>query len=420
MYPRSIVLAATLALFFVQPVSSYSVLFPNEQWETGDIPLDRDSSTTLYYYLFKSRSPAPRSLVIWLNGGPGSSSAVGLLLENGPYMLNKTGGLNRNPYAWNEFHDVLFVDQPAGVGYSKLRSPSRACRNGTCVAKEFYAFLLGFYSLHPEYAGRPLYMTGESYAGHFLPAIAGYLIRANNPDIQIKGIAIGNGFTDSIVHFSYAPEFLYRNGLLNLGTYILASAAALSCNMMTVLGSHPKQKEHDYCTVVDFAISKLLSTVINVYNIDKNYTYDDNLRSVENFFADKTVQKAFNTEGRNFTRSSEVVADAMELDATLSLSSELGFVADSGCNVLLFYGNRDYVCNWMGGEALAHLVPWSWKDDFAALPYQDWTVNGKRKGQLKKLRNYALLVVENAGHLLPLDLPMEAREVLEQFIAGAL
>lgn len=64
------------------------------------------------------------------------------------------------------------------------------------MAADFYIFLKGFYNLYPEYKGRHLFVTGESYAGHYVPAISAYIVAQKNPDMVLIGSAIGNGLVD--------------------------------------------------------------------------------------------------------------------------------------------------------------------------------------------------------------------------------
>jgi carboxypeptidase C (cathepsin A) len=82
----------------------------------------------LFYWLFKNTSLPTNDqtpLVLWLNGGPGASSMFGLFLENGPLKVTKTGpgmddfSLGLAPQgSWGDQVDILYVDQPAGTGFS--------------------------------------------------------------------------------------------------------------------------------------------------------------------------------------------------------------------------------------------------------------------------------------------------------------
>eukprot|EP00831_Metopus_contortus_P049143 TRINITY_DN4043_c0_g1_i4.p3 TRINITY_DN4043_c0_g1~~TRINITY_DN4043_c0_g1_i4.p3 ORF type:complete len:191 (+),score=41.52 TRINITY_DN4043_c0_g1_i4:35-607(+) len=104
----------------------------------------------------------------------GASSALGVFSEGGPYIVNnKTKELERNIYAWNEVADVLFIDQPVGVQFSFANDQSSMCKTEGCVADDLYTFLVAFYSRYPEYKKRNLYISGVSYGGHYVPAIAG-------------------------------------------------------------------------------------------------------------------------------------------------------------------------------------------------------------------------------------------------------
>jgi carboxypeptidase C (cathepsin A) len=78
-------------------------------------------------------------------------------------------------------------------------------RNENDIAKDFERFLDGFYLKYPEYKRVELYITGESFAGHYIPAIASHLFRETN--YTIAGIAIGNGWVDPVYQFPAYADF---------------------------------------------------------------------------------------------------------------------------------------------------------------------------------------------------------------------
>lgn len=109
--------------------------------------LDISETKHLFFWFFESRSkPAEDPLVLWLNGGPGCSSTTGLLFELGPCQIakNKDGQVNvtHNPYSWTDTANVIFLDQPVGVGYSY--SDNEQVNNSPAAAEDVYAFLTLF------------------------------------------------------------------------------------------------------------------------------------------------------------------------------------------------------------------------------------------------------------------------------------
>jgi len=78
--------------------------------------------------------------IIWLNGGPGSSSQLGNLMELGPFWLVPDSSqpyvVVRNNYTWVKDYNVLFVDQPVGTGlsYADPRVPTAYVKSMDDVA----------------------------------------------------------------------------------------------------------------------------------------------------------------------------------------------------------------------------------------------------------------------------------------------
>lgn len=129
----------------------------------GTLPNTPSGNSSLFFWFFPSKNPAASDeITIWLNGGPGCSSLVGLLQENGPFLWQPgTYAPIPNPYSWVNLTNMVWVDQPAGTGFS----PGPPTVNDeTDVANQFMDFWKRFvdtFDLH----GRKVYITGESYAG---------------------------------------------------------------------------------------------------------------------------------------------------------------------------------------------------------------------------------------------------------------
>ena len=70
------------------------------------------------------------------------------------------------------------------------------------ISEDAYYFLQGFVQKFPQYSQNPLYIIGESYGGHYAPAIAHRIWRGNQHprngtiSLNLSGVAIGNGLTD--------------------------------------------------------------------------------------------------------------------------------------------------------------------------------------------------------------------------------
>ena len=136
-----------------------------------------ERGTRLHYWLALSSAErsAKTPLVLWLNGGPGSSSVLGMLQEHGPLLIDKDGGLMDNPYAWTTVGHLLVLESPAGVGYSNCEAMERggSCANtDISTAAAAAAALVDFYAKFPELRANPFFITGESYAGVYCPTLA--------------------------------------------------------------------------------------------------------------------------------------------------------------------------------------------------------------------------------------------------------
>ena len=192
---KALALFATTAYANTNADDTTGIFGNAEQWKTGTVSIDTHDDD-IFYWMFQSRESFETDpLVLWLTGGPGCASEVALFYENGPYQFNEDSTLKSNPYSWNAVSNLLYVDQPIGTGFSK--GGVHDARSETEVAEDMAQMLRGFLVQNPEFEGRDFYITGESYAGHYVPAISHYLVNeASDVNLNLKGIAIGNGLTD--------------------------------------------------------------------------------------------------------------------------------------------------------------------------------------------------------------------------------
>ncbi|KAF7308295.1 hypothetical protein HMN09_00677500 [Mycena chlorophos] len=232
----SVVLADTLPSSYPhvypgQPVGDYSpawqkyfevtepltnITFPLPHSYAGNIGVQRAGhpNDTLFFWALEKQ---PGSLTapggpagstepwgIWLNGGPGSSSMVGFFLENGPIRIAENGSVSFNQYAWNNVADYFWIDQPVGVGFSTADANGYVADEEQ-VGADFMGFLENLVKVFPSLATRPLYLTGESYSGVYIPYILKTYFSMAKPPVNIAKIAIGDGSIAVDVVFELLP-----------------------------------------------------------------------------------------------------------------------------------------------------------------------------------------------------------------------
>lgn len=152
----------------------------------------------LHYLMYSSQgSPSSDPVVLWMNGGPGCSSLEGAFAENGPLWVAPGGAsLVVNNYSVNTFATQIFLEAPICVGFSY--EDSGACASSdTSTAEDNLNALISFFAAFPELAANDFWISGESYAGIYIPTLAYNVVQYNakgsGPRINLKGILVGNG-----------------------------------------------------------------------------------------------------------------------------------------------------------------------------------------------------------------------------------
>ena len=132
----------------------------------------------------------------------GCSGLIAFFTEQGPFRPNRNGSLSLNPYAWNQKSNIVFIESPTGVGFSYSHEVEDLASGDDSTAHDNYNLILTFLERFPEYKTHPIYLTSESYGGHYIPTLAKVIAdhnkspALNKTTINLKGLAIGNPYTD--------------------------------------------------------------------------------------------------------------------------------------------------------------------------------------------------------------------------------
>jgi len=112
-------------------------------------------------------------VLIWFNGGPGCSSLLGFFQEHGPWVIDdNTTEIFENPHSWNTEANVLYIESPAGVGFSINTNASDTIFSDTSQSVDAFKALESFYGMFEEFIPNQLFISGESYAGIYVPYLA--------------------------------------------------------------------------------------------------------------------------------------------------------------------------------------------------------------------------------------------------------
>lgn len=187
--------------------------FLNVTSYSGYFTVSEPFNSNLFFWFFPAmEDPDNAPLLLWLQGGPGASSLYGLFEENGPFEVVSDSELSLRKETWSRSHNLLYFDNPVGTGLSF--TDGGYADNQTKVGQDLYKGLQQFFTLFPKLQNNEFYISGESYAGKYIPAISHEILQKNPTavlKINLKGVAIGNGLTDP------EHQLLFGNRLYELG-----------------------------------------------------------------------------------------------------------------------------------------------------------------------------------------------------------
>uniref|UniRef100_A0A3Q7H4N0 Carboxypeptidase n=1 Tax=Solanum lycopersicum TaxID=4081 RepID=A0A3Q7H4N0_SOLLC len=209
----------------VTQIPGFNGTFQSKHY-AGYVNLDESHGKNMFYYFIESeKNPSNDPVVLWLNGGPGCSSFDGFVYEHGPFNfeLGKANGslpiLHNNPYSWSKVSNIIYLDSPVGVGLSYSKNKDDYNTGDLKTASETHSFLLKWFAIYPEFLKNPFYISGESYAGIYVPTLASEVVKGIDakvePVINFKGYMVGNGVTDEKIDGNALVPFQHGMGLIS-------------------------------------------------------------------------------------------------------------------------------------------------------------------------------------------------------------
>ncbi|RKU44280.1 hypothetical protein DL546_001629 [Coniochaeta pulveracea] len=392
------------------------------------------TNMNMWFWFFESRSnPSTAPLAMWLNGGPGCSSMIGLFQENGPCQFyNGASTPSINPYSWNTHANMLYVDQPIGTGFSYGTDDATS----TVTAAPFiWQFMQAFYTAFPQYENRDFGLFTESYGGHYGPDFASYFQSQNaaiassqitGQKINLVALGINNGWIDPVSQYKAYPDFAYNNtykkliSLSQYNSYISAYnsrcvPAMAKCPGVTGSNSACSSADNTCRSAVESSIEN--ANDFDVYDVRAGSNDPNPPETYVSYLQSSAVVKAI---GAKSTYAECPNAPYTKIagtgDGPRSFLDALSTVVQSGIQVLIWAGDADWICNWMGNYAVTNNINWSGKATFASKALSSYTVNGTAYGEFKTLNNLNWLRVYNAGHEVPYYQPKAALQAFWQIM----
>lgn len=420
------------------------------------------ASKMMHYFMVEASDADGQDapVAFWTNGGPGCSGLLGAFTEQGPFLTKSADGtLTENPYAWNKNVNMVFIEQPCGVGFSYSTAKDTKgdyTADDDSAANDNYNLIQAFFAKFPSLSKNKLYLTSESYGGHYLPTLSKVIVDKNTegvePHLNFKGFAVGNPATtkysmtpamidtyqghqllDKPTYDTWASKckdpkheianaeqceqiFLEIFGKMNdMNAYALDYPVCVSDTKLTARGQtgalmrhalgHYKEETKaalgladDYQPCEDDYLSTYLNRadVKEALHVKSDITWSDCSRSIN--YAQKDVYKDMTDNYRYLLEGN----DKYDLD------------------ILVYSGDDDSVCATVGTQDWIYDLGYERAKGKEWRPWKD--EEGQLGGFLTKFKNarLAFATVHGAGHEVPTYKPKAALQMFTNYLSGDL
>ncbi|XP_072967651.1 serine carboxypeptidase-like 50 [Typha angustifolia] len=407
--------------FFSLPLPSTSTSpFPSSALPTKSGYLPISSTSSVFFAFYEAQRPLTpllsTPLLVWLQGGPGCSSMLANFFELGPFLVSPSAPtLRPNHFSWNRRFGLLFIDSPLGTGFSVVANSTFIPRDQPTIAAHLFTAIDSFISSN-NFRARPFYLTGESYAGKYIPAAGYYILKKNSQvprsrRINLKGVAIGNGMTHPVAQVGTHAASAYFTGFINVKQkayleQLQSEAIRLTLNEQWATASDAR------ATALNWLQNA--TGLATLYDFTKKKPYQSQM--VAMFLNNDEVREALGVaKGVTWEACSSEVGKAMHDDMMKSVKFEVEELVKKR-RVLLYQGVYDLRVGLVSTEAWMKEMEWEGLESFLKADRVVWKVNGELAGYVQRSGSLSHVVVHGAGHLVPADQGAISQVMIEDWV----
>ncbi|KAI0089549.1 alpha/beta-hydrolase [Irpex rosettiformis] len=405
---------------------------------------DIGTDMSMWFWFFEAReNPETAPFTLWINGGPGCSSMIGLFQEHGPCQVLSDGKTTvLNPFSWNNISNIIYIDQPIGTGFS----------HGTVNVNSTFAAAPPFWSAFQtlletddfkKFESREFIFATESYGGHYGPEFVTFFDEQNakidkgelqGEKITVSALMINNGWYDPLLQNEAYVQFATNAP----GYGQLQSDSVIASLNEAFFGADGCQEQEQACYAAgtgassntvcskadNFCIENVFIPAVGDRDSDDLRQNSSALFPPEFYVTllrNATVLSKIGVDaGVRYTECSNSVGNQFSKtgDDARTLLPQLAALADSGLKMLIWAGDADINCNWLGGHASVLAMDWFGNETLHNTPFTNITIHGEPVAAIQNVGNFSFARVFQAGHEIPAFQPEAAFEIFSQILRG--
>jgi vitellogenic carboxypeptidase-like protein len=404
---------------------------------SGFFTLQKESGKNTFFWYSEAldgNSSAP--VLLWLQGGPGASSLFGMFTEIGPFAIAPGGVVEPRKTNWNEHYHLLFLDNPVGTGFSFTTSEEGFVASHEQAGSDLQIALSQFFELFPALRSNDFYVTGESYAGKWVPS-CGFTIHERNrflpaaKRINLKGIAIGDGALYPGKQFQGFGDLLWYIGMVDeserdmFRQYEKNMQALLNQgNMVAAFEVFDEMLNGDFFPYPTY-YANVTGMSTNYFNFELSPDATPLGGDFVSWLNTAEVRSKIHVGSHSYAPYNKSVEEHLKHDWMRDVVAMLVPLMEN-YKVIIYNGQNDVVLGPALTEQLLKELEWSGKTAYGKAPKIVWQRStpgpGSKlpdvAGYVRQVGKFSQVVVRGAGHMVPGDQPERALDMLDRFVSG--